>query len=233
MQLDLRGSASVPADAFSRAAPLPPGQAAVRMPQLSVSLVCQLEGAFFTGRLPARTWMRQRNGNRTLGRAGRWIRRGIGAGLRFTGRRRRWRRKRVNLQHLLQLAFQQHLILRHHIQQGRYAFVHRQHILGAGAGLRPRQGAQNVLQLLTFGVNNMAQSKLFHGDGSDDHRQGFFLRQVRPVWGKRRHRHMRYSIARPGSKPGRVCAAGKPLPPFHPMRLEPSCDTGTRRLTEA
>ena len=42
------------------------------------------------------------------------------------------------------------------------------------ARLCPRQDTQNILQLFALGINNMAQGKLFHSDGSDDHCQGFF-----------------------------------------------------------
>ena len=223
---------SVPADVLPRAAPLSPGQAAVGTPHLSVPLPCQLKGAFFAGRRLAwdRTW--QRTGTWMLGRARRipgicWTRRRARAGLRPTGRRRwRWR-KRAGLQHLLQLAFQQHLVLRHHIQQGSHTLVHRQHILRGGARLCPRQDTQNILQLFALGINNMAQGKLFHSDGSDDHCQGFFPRQVCPVWWKRRHRHMKYSIVPSGLRPGWGCVAGNALPPFYLMWLKPSCDAGT------
>ena len=74
----------------------------------------------------------------------------------------------AELQDLIQLIFQQHLILRHRFHKGGDAFVDRQHVLGAGTGIGTRQCAQDILQLLTLGVEDMAQSELLHGDGGEN-----------------------------------------------------------------
>ena len=87
----------------------------------------------------------------------------MGTGLRPAGRR-------ADLQHPFQLILQQHLVLCHRFHQRSNTFVNRQHLIRAGTGLRPRQGTKNILQLLALGIEDMAQGKLFHSDGGNDHR---------------------------------------------------------------
>ena len=146
IQLNPSGNASVPTDPLSGAAAQPPGQAAVPIPYHLLSLTHQTEGAFFTQQHLAWGWTGCGTRIRVLWRTGTRLR--ARSRLRPAGRRLRRRGKRAELQHLFQLAFQQHLILCHRLHQGGDAFVDCQHILGTGAVTCAMQGAQDILQLL-------------------------------------------------------------------------------------
>ena len=98
--------------------------------------------------------------------------------------------KRAECQYMIQLVFQQHLILRHCLHKSCDAFVDRQYVLGTGTGAGARQCSQDILQFLTLSVEDMAQGKLFHRDGCDNHGQSFLPGHIRPAVGKRRHRHI-------------------------------------------
>ena len=117
IQLNPSGNASVPTDVFSGAATQSPGQAAVPLPYHLFSLTHQTEGAFFTGQHLVWGWTGRRTRSWGLRRTG--TRRRTRNRLRFAGwGKRRRRGKRAELQHLFQLAFQQHLILCYRLHQG-------------------------------------------------------------------------------------------------------------------
>ncbi len=200
VQPDLGGRSVIPSDGFSPAALQTPGQTAAWIPQHSLLPARQLKDASIASRrfgtasfAGVRAAGGRRVGNRAARRrAGTWARgrrawRGAGTWAGGRGARRR----RAKLQHPVQLIFQQHLVLGHRFNQGGDALVHRQHVPRPGARLRPRQRPQNILQFLTLGIEDMAQSRLLHGDGGDDHGQGLFTGHVRSVGGEGRHRHMK------------------------------------------
>lgn len=131
-QIDLGGSALVPANGFSRPAPFSPGHAAARIPPRRFLPACQLEGAAPTGLRPT-GWRRagwRRAGERRTG--------GRRTGLRLAGRRR-CRGKRTEFQHLAQSAFQQHLVLGDHLDKSGHTFVDSLHILRPVMGICTQQ----------------------------------------------------------------------------------------------
>lgn len=142
-------------------------------------------------------------------------------------RRLRYGLAAAGLQRLFQLPLKQHLTLHHGVQQSRGALIDRQNLLGAGTGLSaPRERAQNILQLFTLGVDDVAERQLLHGNGSNDHRERLVFCHIGPAGRKRRHRHSlllqstRRSKAFIGRRKRRMYGAYS-APPIYCMRPMP------------
>ena len=97
-------------------------------------------------------------------------------------------------QSALHLCFQKELVLRRGFQHTADALIGGQHVADCGGrAAETGQGSQNILQFLSFSVENMAQAEFFHRNRRENLINCVFPFNGGIHYGKARQRHYRES----------------------------------------
>lgn len=105
------------------------------------------------------------------------------------------------LQRPLHFGLQEELVLHSGLQQVPDALVSGQHVFhGSGRAAEAGQGAEDILQLLTLGVEDVTQAEFLHGDGGENLIDCVFPLDRRVNVGKAGQRHKTISFLNEGAR---------------------------------